>query len=107
MTRMKTTKATMNNSDFFFFNIILIICAALGANQQKYHGVSPSHPRDDQFCGNPTFSTNGRDFGTVYLLTYVRIRLDEKQHEKTIGTIPICPRTIAKILAMARAHKKR
>jgi hypothetical protein len=33
------------------------------------HGVSPSHPMDDQFCGNPAFSTNGCDFGTVYLLT--------------------------------------
>ncbi len=33
------------------------------------HGVSPSHPMDDQFCGNPAFSTKGRDFGTVYLLT--------------------------------------
>ncbi len=32
-------------------------------------GVSPSHLMDDQFCGNPAFSTNGRDFGTVYLLT--------------------------------------
>ncbi len=74
MTRTKTTKAMMNNSEIFFSNIILIICAALGANQRKYHGVSPSHPMDDQFCGNPTLSTNGRDFGTVYLLTYVQIR---------------------------------
>ncbi len=33
------------------------------------HGVSPSHPMDDQFCGNPASSMNERDFGTVYLLT--------------------------------------
>jgi hypothetical protein len=33
------------------------------------HGVSPSHLMDDQCCGNPAFSTNGCDFGTVYLLT--------------------------------------
>ena len=33
------------------------------------HGVKPSHPMDDQFCSFPPFSTNGCDFGTVYVLT--------------------------------------
>jgi hypothetical protein len=37
------------------------------------HGVSPSHPMDDQFCSNPAFSTNGCDFSTVYVLTYIAV----------------------------------
>jgi hypothetical protein len=40
------------------------------------HGVSPSHPMDDQFWelfGFPAISANGHDFGTVYVNTYVQI----------------------------------
>ncbi len=40
MMRTKTIKATMNNSEEKKYNIIMIICTALGANQWKYHGVS-------------------------------------------------------------------
>ena len=42
------------------------------------HGVSPSHPMDDQFWelfGFPAISANGHDIGTVYGNTYARIRL--------------------------------
>ncbi len=37
------------------------------------HGVSPSHPMDDQFWdwfGFPAILANGHDIGTVYVLTY-------------------------------------
>ncbi len=40
MTTTKTTKKTMDNNAIIFYNIIMTICVALGANWQKYHGVS-------------------------------------------------------------------
>jgi hypothetical protein len=43
MMTTKTTKKTIDNFDIFFYNIIMIIWDALGANQQKYHGVSQLH----------------------------------------------------------------
>jgi hypothetical protein len=47
MTTTKTTTATMDNFAIFFYNIIMIIWAALGENQWKYHGVSPLHHLDE------------------------------------------------------------
>ncbi len=37
----------MDNYAVVFYNIIMIIRAGLGANQQKYHSVSQLHPLDD------------------------------------------------------------
>jgi hypothetical protein len=47
MTTTKTSMATMDNLAIIFYNIIMIIWAALGANPQKYQRVSQLHPLDD------------------------------------------------------------
>jgi hypothetical protein len=47
ITATKSTTATMDNIAIIFYNIIMIIWAALGANWQKLHGVSQLHALDD------------------------------------------------------------
>ncbi len=47
MTTKKTSTATMDNLTMIYNNIIMIIWAALGADQRKCHGVSQLHPLDD------------------------------------------------------------
>jgi hypothetical protein len=47
MTTTKTLTVMMDNLAIFFYNIIMILWAALGANQQKYHVVSQLYPLDD------------------------------------------------------------
>jgi hypothetical protein len=47
MTTTKTTVVTMDSLAIIFYNIIMIIWAAPGANRLKYHGVSQLHPLDD------------------------------------------------------------
>jgi hypothetical protein len=47
MMTTKTSTATMDNLAMIFYNIIMIIWAALGADRRKNHGVSQLHPSDD------------------------------------------------------------
>jgi hypothetical protein len=72
--------ATMDNTAIFFYNIIMIIWAALGANWLKY--VSQVRPLDDWVLGVPAFLANGHARGTVYVRTYVQTQYDKKKHKK-------------------------
>jgi hypothetical protein len=47
ITAKKSSTATMDNIAIIFYNIIMIIWAALGANQQKYCAVSQLYPLGD------------------------------------------------------------
>ncbi len=91
MTTMKTTTkismATMINLAIIFVNIKMILWAALGANQWKYHGVSQLHPLDDLVLRVSTLLATGHTRGAVYVCTYMQTQYDEKWSKKMIGTI--------------------
>ncbi len=87
MMTTKTSTAMMDNLAIIFYNIIMIIWAALGVNQLKYHSVSQLHPLDDQVLGVPALSANRHTRGIVYVRAYVRTQYDEKWRKITIGTI--------------------
>jgi hypothetical protein len=81
----------------------MIIWAALGANQWKYHGVRQLHPLDDWFLRVPALLANGHAHGILYVRTSAgtstmsyRTRNDNYQ---------FYPQTIAKILAAAPADR--
>ncbi len=62
---------------------------------------------DDQFWelfGFPAISANGHDFGTVYVNTYTRIQLEEKNCKK--HRYPFYLQTSDKTLSKDRADKE-
>ncbi len=71
------------------YDIIMIICMALGANWQKYQGVTQLHPLDDKVLGVPLFLANRYARGSVNVCTYVQTEYDKKKHEKR--SVPISP----------------
>jgi hypothetical protein len=84
--------------------IIMIICAALGVNRRKYHGVSQLHPLDDKVLEVPALLTNGHAHGILYVRTSAGSSTI-RNHTRN-NKYRFYPQTIAEILAMARAHKE-
>ncbi len=73
----------------FVYNIIIIICAALGENQRKYHCVSQLHPLDNQVLRVSAFLVNGQAHITVYICTYMGTHFDKKWCKKTLRPGPM------------------
>ncbi len=82
----------------------MIICAALGANRRKYHGVSQLHPLDDWVLGVPALLANGHAQGILYVRTSAGSST-MRNHTRS-DKYRFYPQTIAEILAMARTHKE-
>jgi hypothetical protein len=80
----------------------MIICAALGANRRKYHGVSQLHPLDDYVLGVPALLANGHAHGILYVRTTAGSNT-MRNHTRN-NKYRFYPQTIAEILAMIKRY---